>query len=110
VQQTRYLIAIDASGVDFGKVASIAASVTLPGLPAIAPLKFALGSMLRADSQYVLIPLVNAMSTMAGSVDVTVTFVDTTASPIEFTITNDFVSEPVMTIVQDQIAVHLPPA
>jgi hypothetical protein len=110
VQQTQYLIAIDASGVDFGKVATIAASVTFAGLPAIAPLTFNLRSNLRSDSQHVLIPLVNAMSSLPGTVQLNVSFVDPSVSAIEFSVANDYVAEPVLAIVQSQIAAQLHPA
>jgi hypothetical protein len=108
VQQTQYLIAIDASGVDFGTVATLAASVTFSSLPAIAPLAFHLRSDLRADNQHVLIPLVNAMSSLLGTVQLNVVFVDPSVSSIEFSITNDFVTDPVLTILQNQIAAQLP--
>src|SRR5271157_76182 len=107
VQQTRYLIAVDATGVDWKSVASVAATATFPTLSSIAPMSFALGPVLQSDSQSVLVPLVNAMSTLPGTLDIVVNFADTTKAAVEFTLTNDFVSQPVMTLLQSQITAHL---
>jgi len=107
VNQTQYLIAIDASGVDFGRVATVAASVTFSNL-SIAPLAFSLRSNLRSDSQHVLIPLVDAISSLPGTVQLNVTFVDPSMSGVQFSVANDFVAEPVLSILQNQISAHLP--
>jgi hypothetical protein len=108
VQQTRYMIAVDATGVAWTTVASVTAIITFPTLTSIAPMSFALGSVLQSGSQSVLVPLVNAMSTLPGSLDFLVTFTDTAKAAVEFTLTNDFVSQPVVTLLQTQIAAHLP--
>lgn len=107
VQQTRYMIAVDATGVDWTSVASVAATATFPTLSSIAPMSFALGPVLQSNSQSVQVPLVNAMSTLPGSLDIVVNFTDTTKAAVEFTLTNDFVSQPVMTLLQSQITAHL---
>jgi hypothetical protein len=107
VQQTRYLIAVDATGVDWKSVASVAATATFPTLSSIAPMSFALGPVLQSGSQSLLVPLVNAMSTLPGTLDIVVNFADTSKAAVEFTLTNDFVSQPVMTLLQSQIAAHL---
>lgn len=107
VQQTRYMIAIDATGVDWKSVTSVAVSVTFPTLTSIAPMSFTLGPVLQSSSQSVLVPLVNALSTLPGSLDITVNFTDTSKPAVEFTLTNDFVSQPVMTLLQTQIAAQL---
>jgi hypothetical protein len=107
VQQTRYMVAVDATGVDWKSVASVTATITFPTLTSIAPMSFALGPVLQSGSQSVLVPLVNAMSTLPGSLDIAVSFADTTKAAVEFTLTNDFVGQPVMTLLQSQIAAHL---
>ncbi len=107
VQQTRYMVAVDATGVDWKSVASVTATVTFPTLSSIAPMSLALGPVLQSGSQSVLVPLVNAMSTLPGSLDIVVNFADATKAAVEFTLTNDFVSQPVMTLLQSQIAAHL---
>ncbi len=108
VQQTRYMIAVDATGVDWKSVASVTATVTFPTLSSIAPMSFALGPVLQSSSQSVQVPLVNAMSTLPGSLDILVSFADTTKAAIEFTLTNDFVRQPVVTLLQSQIATQSP--
>lgn len=108
VQQTRYMIAIDATGVDWNIVTSVAVTVTFPTLTSIAPMSFTLGRVLQSNSQSVLVPLVNALSTLPGSLDVVANFTDTTKPTVEFTLTNDFVSQPVMTLLQTQITAQLP--
>ena len=62
VQNTQYVVALDASGVDFAKVASVACTVTLPTLPSIAPWRTTLTANLKADSDRVQIPIENAVS------------------------------------------------
>ena len=108
VQQTRYMVAIDASGVAWKTIASISVTAIFPTLPSIAPMTFALAPMLQSASQSVLIPLVNAMSTLPGSLDFVVSFADTTKVNVEFTLENDFVKQPVMTLLQSTIATQLP--
>ncbi|MGH9562194.1 MAG: hypothetical protein ACRD3S_12140, partial [Terracidiphilus sp.] len=107
VQQTRYMIAVDATGVDWKSVVAAAVTVTFPTLSSIAPMSFALGPVLQSSSQSVQVPLVNALSTLPGSLDIRVDFADTTKASVEFTLTNDFVSQPVMTLLQTQIAAQL---
>ncbi len=108
VQQTRYMIAVDATGVDWKSVASVTATVTFPALSSIAPMSFALGPVLQSSSQSVQVPLVNAMSTLPGSLDITANFTDTTKAAVEFTLANDFVRQPVVTLLQSQIATQSP--
>jgi hypothetical protein len=107
VQQTRYMVAVDATGVDWKSVVSVTATITFPTLSSIAPMSFALGPVLQSASQSVLVPLVNAMSTLPGSLDIAVSFADTTKAGVEFTLTNDFVSQPVLTLLESQIAAHI---
>ena len=107
VQQTRYMIAVDATGVDWKSVVSVTATITFPTLSSIAPMSFALGPVLQSGSQSVLVPLVNALSTLPGSLDILANFADTTKASVEFTLTNDFVGQPVMTLLQSQITAHL---
>lgn len=108
VQQTQYVVAIDAAGVDFGKVASISASITFPALPSISAVELKLGQNLRADSTHIIVPLANAMFTLPATVNLNVGFVDSTVNPIEFSVENDFVTEPVLSLLKTQIADHMP--
>jgi hypothetical protein len=108
VQETQYLVAIDASGVDYAKVASIAVEITFSTLPALNPPHFNFNSNVRADSTHIVVPLENAMFSLPGSANMTVQFVDPSVSPVVFTIQNDFTLEPVLTLLQTDIDKHLP--
>lgn len=108
VQQTQYVVAVDAAGVDFAKVASITASITFPTLPSIAPFQLTLNSTNTADSRQVKIPIENAVFSLPGSVDLFAQFVDSSLNPVEFTVENDFTKEPVLSILQSDIASRIP--
>jgi hypothetical protein len=108
VQQTRYLVAVDATGISWKAVASVSVSITFPTLPSIAPMNFLFTPIVQSASQSVLIPLINAMSTLPGSLEIVASSADPTQSPFEFTLTNDFVKQPVMTLLQGEITAQLP--
>jgi hypothetical protein len=110
VQNTQYLVALDASGVDFHKVAAIDCSVTFPGLPSITPWQTRLTANDKADSSHLQIPIENAVFALPGTVDLTVTLTDQNANPFSLTVQNDFVANPVMTVLQSQLASLLPPS
>lgn len=108
VQETQYLVAIDASGVNYTKVASIAVEITFSTLPTLNPPQFNFNSSVRADSTHIVVPLENAMFSLPGSANMTVQFVDPSVSQLVFTIQNDFTLEPVLTLLQTDIDKHLP--
>jgi hypothetical protein len=104
VQNTQYVVALDASGIDFTKVASVACTVTFPTLPSITPWQTTLTANLKADSSHIQIPIENAVFTLPGTINLTVNPVDSNASPFTLTLQNDFTGNPVMVLLQSQLA------
>ena len=108
VQETQYVVAIDGSGVDFKKVDSLLASITFSTLPNVAPRPLRLSQHIHSDSTHIVIPLENAVFTLPGTVNLTVHFVDQGISDLNFTVGNDFTSEPVLVLLQSDIDKNLP--
>ena len=108
VQETQYIVAIDGSGVDFNKVDSLLASITFSTLPNVAPRPLRLSQFIHSDSSRIVIPLENAVYTLPGTVNLTVHFVDQGISDLNFTVDNDFTSEPVLVLLQTDIDKNLP--
>ena len=109
VQDTQYVVAVDASQVDFTKIASLAVVVTFPALTSIQPWQFSLTANLKADSTHIQVPLENAVFSLPGTVNITANYVDTTVNPVVFTLQNDFTSVPVLSLLESQIDSQLPP-
>ncbi|MGB6518335.1 MAG: hypothetical protein WBE79_07525 [Candidatus Cybelea sp.] len=109
VQNTQYVVALDASGVDFTKVTSVACTVTLPTLPSITPWQTTLTANLKADSSHVAIPIQNALFTLPGTINLTVKPADPNATPFSLTLQNDFTANPVMVLLQSQLVSTPPP-
>jgi len=107
VQNTQYLVAIDGSGLDFARVASVSVNITFASLPNAAPRQLQLSGNIRADSTNILIPLVNAMFSLPGTVAISVQWVDSTVNPVLFTLQNEFVAKPILYLLQTDIDSHL---
>jgi hypothetical protein len=103
VQTTQYVVAVDGSGVNFVKVASIAVQITFSTLPAITPSQLNLNQAVRVDSTHIQIPLQNAVFSLPGSAKVTVSFVDTSVAAKVFTVQNEFTANPVLFLLQSDI-------
>ncbi len=103
VQETQYVVAVDGSGVDFGKTKSVTATITFPGMPDLVPRVLTITANLRADSLHIVIPLENAVFTLPGEVQLAVTFTDPARPPLAFTVENDFTARPVLLLSQDDI-------
>ena len=108
VQETQYVVAIDGSGVDFSKVASISVQIAFSNLSIIPP-QLNLNPNVHADSTHILIPLENAVFSLPGSANLTVQFVDPTVNTLIFTIQNEFTSDPVLILLQSDIDKYLTP-
>ncbi len=104
VQSTQYVVALNGSGIDFTKVTSVACTVTFPSLPAITPWKTTLTASLTADSTHIQIPIENALFTLPGTVNLTVNPATPNATPFALTLQNDFTANPVMTLLQSELA------
>ncbi len=109
VQDTKYVVALDASGVDFSKVSSVACTVTFPTLPSIAPWQTTLTASVKADSSHIQIPIENAVFLLPGTVNLTVNGAGG-ATPFALTMQNDFTANPLMVLLQSQLVSPPPPA
>jgi hypothetical protein len=103
VQETQYVVAVSGSGVDFNRVDSILANITFSNLPKVAPRPMSLNKNLHADSTHIVIPVEDAVFSLPGTVKLTVHFVDPGVMDLEFTIDNDFTSDPVLVLLQSAI-------
>lgn len=103
VQETQYVIAIDAGSVNFNKYDSIVASITFATLPAVVPQVLTLTKHIHADSTHIVIPLENAVFSLPGEVDLTIKFSDGTTADLKFTLQNDFTAQPVLVLLQSDI-------
>ena len=103
IQDTQVFVGIDASGVDFKKVASLAIQVTFPTLPSISPWAFTLTGNLLSESTHIQIPIANALFSFPGTVNVTATWLDSTKATVAFALQNDFASTPVLVLKQSEI-------
>lgn len=109
VQETQYVVAIDASGVNFASILSVSASMTFASLPGVAPQTLALSKDLLADSRHIVIPLENAVFSLPGTVQLTIAFVDASRAPLQFTVQHDFTEAPVLLLLQSDIDKNTPP-
>jgi hypothetical protein len=103
VQETQYVIAIDAGSVNFNKFDSIVASITFATLPTVAPQVLTLTKHIHADSTHIVIPLENAVFSLPGEVDLTIKFSDGATADLKFTLQNDFTVQPVLVLLQSDI-------
>lgn len=108
VQETQYVVAIDASGVNFASVLSVSASMTFASLPGVAPQTLALSKNLLSDSRHIVIPLENAVFTLPGTVQLTIAFVDASRAPLQFSVQHDFTEAPVLLLLQNDIDKNTP--
>ena len=76
-------------------------------MPNAAPRQLQLSGNIRADSTNILIPLVNAMFSLPGTVAISVQWVDSTVNPVLFTLQNEFVAKPILYLLQTDIDSHL---
>ncbi|HWW05297.1 hypothetical protein [Collimonas sp.] len=103
VQETQYVIAIDAGSVNFNKLDSIVASITFATLPAVVPQVLTLTKHIHADSTHIVIPLENAVFSLPGEVNLTIKFSDGATADLKFTLQNDFTAQPVLLLLQSDI-------
>ena len=108
VQETQYVVAVNGSGIDYNKVDSVGVNITFANLPNVAPRTLQLSKNIHADSTHIVIPLENAVFALPGTANVAVHFVDPTTSDLNFTLENDFATEPVLIILQSNIDNNVP--
>ena len=97
VQNVNYQIGVVASGVDFNAMGinAIQIAITIPSLPSVTVPGSTLSALLLASNTMITLPIQNAITTLPAVITFTVNPTDTTKSPVQFTVTQDFVDQPV---------------
>ncbi len=108
VQNTQYVVAVSAAGVDFKRVDSIVASITFDNLPGLIPRDLSLNANVFQDSTHILVPLENAVFSLPGTVRLRVHFVDPASADVSFTLENDFTVTPTLILLQSDIDKAVP--
>lgn len=110
VQNVQYELGVVASGVNFKTlgIAKIDVHTTLTDLPQIAVPQFSLTDLNRSGNTTISLPIEYAMSALAGTVGFTVQPVNSQQPAVQFTLTNDFIEQPVL-ILEDSNLPSLPP-
>lgn len=109
VQQTQYVIAISAGGVDFSVIESVRAVVTFDSLPGVAPPALTLTSDVRAGSASLVVPIENAVFALPGTVQLAIKYSDRSRADAKATLQHDFTDQPVLVLVQSDIDANLNP-
>ena len=107
VQQTQYVIAISAGGVDFSAVDSIRAVVTFDGLPGVSPPALTLTKDVHANSASVVVPIENAVFALPGTVQLTIKYADSSRADAKAVLQHDFTDQPVLVLDQSDIDKNL---
>lgn len=103
VQQTQYVIAISAGGMDFTVLDSVRANVTFADLPGVTPPALTLTRDVRANSTNIVVPIENAIFALPGTVQLTATYVDKTRAATMVTLQHDFTEQPVLVLDQSDL-------
>lgn len=105
VQSVNYEIGIVANGVNFAAmgIAEIDIAITIPSLPAVAVPNSMLTSLSLASNTVINLPIQNAITSLSAVIAFTVKPVDTTKANVQFTVTNDFVDQPVYVLESSSI-------
>jgi hypothetical protein len=109
VQDVRYVIGINASGIGWDSHGIAGISVT-PSITALAqlvvpPLNLAKLNTLASAS--ISVPLQYAVSALTATMAVTLTFADTAKAPMTFSLANDFLTAPIFVLTEAAIAAAL---
>lgn len=105
VQNVQYQLGLLASGVDFvGRgIARLGVAMVLNDLPAVAVPSFTVTGQDQSGYVMVTLPVQYAISVLNATVSITVVFTDSTVSPISFTVSNDFVANPVLVLTDHDV-------
>jgi hypothetical protein len=100
VQAVQYQLAVTAAGVSFTArgIASIKVQIALSDLPQITVPAFTLTPLDQYGSEQIALPIQYALTTLAATVSFTVEPSSAAQSPVAFTLTNDFVDQPVLVL------------
>jgi len=107
VQQTQYVIAISAGGVDFSAIDSIRALVTFDSLPGVSPPALMLTKDVHANSAPIVVPIENAVFALPGTVQLTIKYADSSRVDAKAVLQHDFTDQPVLVLVQSDIDKNL---
>ena len=105
VVDVNYQIGIVANGVNFAAmgIAEIDITITIPSLPTVAVPSSKLTALSLASNAVITLPIQNAITSLSAVIAFTVKPVDTTKANVQFTVTNDFVDQPVYVLESSSI-------
>jgi hypothetical protein len=105
VADVAYQLGVVASGVDFAArgIASIDVSIVVTSLPALTVPNFTLTNLNRAGNEQITIPVMSAISTLPATLAFSVAPLDGRTSPVHFTLTTDFIDDPIFILSDVQI-------
>jgi hypothetical protein len=100
VQDTQYLLAVNAGAVNFQARAidRIEVVITLANMPTVSVPPLMLLKDHAADSTHVIVPIERAVTNLDASVLVVAHFIDAARPPARFTLRNDFVQHPIVVL------------
>jgi hypothetical protein len=108
VAATQIFVAIDATLVDFSQISTLDVVIVFQSAHDSPAAPFKLSSAVPIASASLSIPLVDAVYSLPSAVEVTVSFVDPATPSYSFVLQNDFMSEPTLTIHQQDIDANKP--
>jgi hypothetical protein len=105
VQNVNYQIGIVANGVNFAAmgIAEIDIAITIPSLPTVAVPNSTLTALSLASNTVITLPIQNAITSLSAVIAFTVKAIDTTKANVQFTVTNDYVDQPVYVLESSSI-------
>jgi hypothetical protein len=106
VQDIQYQVGVSAGSVDFHAlgIAHIQVAVSLTDLPQLTVPAFTLVAMNRSGTEQVFLPVQDAIGSLDGVAAFTVEPADAAVPAVRFTISNDFLAQPVVVLT----AAHIP--
>lgn len=109
VQDVRYVIGVNASGVGFDThgIASISVAPSITALAQLAIPQLLLGKLNTLASASITVPLQYAVSALAATIAVTLSFADATKAPVTFTLATDFLTSPIFVLTEAAVATAL---
>jgi hypothetical protein len=105
VQETQYLLSVNASAVKFQSrgIDRIEVSIGLQNMPTASIPSLLLLKERTQDSTHVVVPIVQAVTKLEGTLAFGVHFADATRQPALFTLENDFVQHPIFVLIDAEI-------
>ncbi|MGC1500065.1 MAG: hypothetical protein WA800_08705, partial [Terriglobales bacterium] len=112
VQDVNFQLAVVAQGLDFDAlgIAKIDVAIALPTLPTVSVPTSSITTLDLSTNAQISLPIQLAVSTLPGTITFTVEAKDSKLSSVSFTVTNDFIDQPVYVLQRSSILPFAVPA